>query len=53
MAELEQSDPRKTPFTPKTLDRTVIAIPLLEKLNEEKKDGKMTQVVRHSFFPSS
>ena len=27
-----QSDPTKKPFTPETLDRTVIAIPLLDKI---------------------
>jgi subtilisin family serine protease len=34
--ELEQSDPRKKPFTPETLDKTVIAIPLLKMLEEDK-----------------
>jgi hypothetical protein len=33
---LDQSDPRKMPFTPETLDKTVIAIPLLRMLEEEK-----------------
>jgi subtilisin family serine protease len=34
--KLPQSDPRKKPFTPESLDKTVIAIPLLDILNEEK-----------------
>jgi hypothetical protein len=38
--ELEQSDPRKIPFTPETLDRTVIAIPLLKRLEKEQKELK-------------
>jgi subtilisin family serine protease len=33
--ELPQSDPTKLPFTPKILDRTVVAIPLLELLRAE------------------
>ena len=33
--KLPQSDPHKKPFTPESLDKTVIAIPLLEILNEE------------------
>ena len=38
--ELDQSDPKKKPFTPETLDRTVIAIPLLKRLEEEQKELK-------------
>ena len=34
---MPQSDPTKKPFTPEVLDRTVIAVPLLEKI---KKDGE-------------
>lgn len=34
--ELPQSDPTKKPFVPEDLDRTVIAIPLLKQLEEEK-----------------
>jgi serine protease AprX len=30
-----QSDPTKKPFTPETLDRTVIAIPLLDKIEKD------------------
>ena len=32
---LPQSDPQKKPFTPESLDKTVIAIPLLDTLREE------------------
>jgi subtilisin family serine protease len=35
-AELPQSDPTRKPFVPEDLDRTVIAIPLLKKLQDEK-----------------
>ena len=34
--EADQNEARKAPFTPRTLDRTVIALPLLKKLNEER-----------------
>jgi serine protease AprX len=34
-SDMPQSDPNKTPFTPKVLDKTVIAIPLLDKLDKE------------------
>ena len=30
-----QSDPTKKPFTPETLDRTVIALPLLDKIEQD------------------
>ena len=33
--KLDQSDPKKKPFTPENLDRTVIAIPLLNDLQAE------------------
>jgi serine protease AprX len=33
--KLPQTDPNKKPFTPEILDRTVIAIPLLDKFREE------------------
>lgn len=36
-AEIAQSDPKKKPFTPEVLDKTVIAIPLLERI---KTDGE-------------
>jgi subtilisin family serine protease len=34
-SSLSQSDPKKKPFNPETLDRTVIAIPLLRRLKAE------------------
>jgi serine protease AprX len=34
-----QSDPTEKPFTPETLDRTVIAIPLLDRIKEEGVDA--------------
>jgi subtilisin family serine protease len=34
-AKMTQTDPGKKPFTPEVLDRTVIAIPLLEKFQKE------------------
>lgn len=38
--KLEQSDPKKKPFTPESLDRTVIAMPLLKVLKAEA-DGEI------------
>lgn len=35
--KLPESDPQHKPFTPEVLDRTVIAIPLLEAMNAEEK----------------
>jgi len=35
---LDQSDPQKIPFTPETLDKTVIAIPLLLMLKKDKEN---------------
>ena len=34
-SDRSQTDPREKPFTPDTLDRTIIAIPLLDKIDEE------------------
>jgi serine protease AprX len=34
-SDRSQNDPREKPFTPDTLDRTIIAIPLLDKIDEE------------------
>lgn len=34
-AEMPQSDPKRKPFTPEVLDKTVIAIPLLERIKEK------------------
>jgi serine protease AprX len=39
--ELPQSDPQKKPFVPEDLDRTVIAVPLLRKLQEEKERNEV------------
>src|SRR5437773_7240890 len=41
--DLEQSDPKEKPFLPKSLDRTVIAIPLLKDLKREDKGTKAPQ----------
>ncbi len=49
--ELDQGDPAKKPFTPKTLDKTVIAIPLLNKLNEEKKKLEKKPELEREIFP--
>ncbi len=38
--ELEQSNPTRKPFTPETLDKTVIAIPLLNYFEAEKEKRK-------------
>ena len=48
-ASLEQSDPKRQPFTPEILDSTVIAIPLLKKLDADRKrieDGKAKDEAR-------
>ena len=37
---LKESNPKKTPFNPETLDGTVIAIPLLRDLEEERRGTK-------------
>jgi serine protease AprX len=41
MAELPESNPTKKPFTPEVMDRTAIAIPLLNKLMAERKKQKI------------
>jgi serine protease AprX len=41
---LEDSNPRKTPFNPETLDRTVIAIPLLRDLKNEQLGKKPPEI---------
>ena len=46
-----QRDPRKAPFTPETLDKTVIAIPLLNRLNEEKKRLEEDPAFKREAFP--
>jgi serine protease AprX len=47
--EANQDEAKKPPFTPRTLDRTVIALPLLKQLNEERqklaKDPSRTREV--------
>ena len=43
-AQMPQSDPTKKPFTPEVLDRTVIAVPLLDKI---KKDGEDKSTIDH------
>jgi len=50
-AELDQSDPQKKPFTPETLDRTVIAIPLLNQLKEEKERLEKDPTLAPESFP--
>lgn len=47
----DQRDPRKIPFTPETLDKTVIAIPLLNKLNEETERLEKNPRLRREVFP--
>jgi subtilisin family serine protease len=47
-ASLDESDPRGQHFTPETLDSTVIAIPLLKRLDKDEvrlKDGKEKHLV--------
>jgi serine protease AprX len=39
-AELPESDPKKKPFTPEVMDRTAIAIPLLNKMIAEREKRK-------------
>src|SRR4029077_10195447 len=41
---LSQSDPKRKPFTPEVMDRTVIAIPLLSKLKAEREGQKEKEV---------
>jgi len=41
---LSQSDPKRKPFTPEVMDRTVIAIPLLSKLKAEREGQKKKEV---------
>jgi subtilisin family serine protease len=38
--DLPESDPKKKPFTPEVMDRTVIAIPLLNQLKKERDEHK-------------
>ena len=41
---LKDSNPKKTPFNPETLDRTVIAVPLLRDLEKERANGKAYEI---------
>jgi len=48
ISPLKESDPKKSPFNPETLDRTVIAIPLLRDLEQErsgKKEPKLHAII--------
>jgi subtilisin family serine protease len=47
----DQSDPKKVPFTPETLDKTVIAIPLLKKLEDERKKLETDASLAREVFP--
>lgn len=49
--KLPQSDPHKKPFTPESLDRTVIAIPLLDILNAEEARRKRNKRLRPEVHP--
>ncbi|HYV07087.1 MAG TPA: S8 family peptidase [Blastocatellia bacterium] len=49
--QLKQSDPRQTPFTPETLDSTVIAIPLLRRLKEEQEELERDPDTEPRSFP--
>jgi subtilisin family serine protease len=42
---LPQSDPGQTPFTPETLDRTIIALPLLEKMRSAKPEDQFNIII--------
>lgn len=48
VSPLKESNPKKSPFNPETLDRTVIAIPLLRDLEQERlgvKEPKLHSVI--------
>ena len=49
--QLPQSNPQKKPFTPEVLDRTVIAIPLLERLRAEKAEEAKAREAGQTFTP--
>jgi serine protease AprX len=42
---LPDSDPQKEPFTPRTLDRTIIAMPLLEKVRDAKPEDEFDIII--------
>jgi serine protease AprX len=48
---LPESDPGKKPFTPKVLDRTAIAIPLLEELIKEEEAIKKKPGTKREHYP--
>jgi serine protease AprX len=50
-AELPESDPQQKPFTPKVLDRTAIAIPLLEELIKEEEAIKKNPGTERKRYP--
>lgn len=50
-AKVEQSDPKKTPFTPETLDSTVIAKPLFDKLKAENDKLENNPMRERESFP--
>jgi serine protease AprX len=49
--KLTQTDPNKKPFTPEVLDKTVIAIPLLEMFQEELKESKKKKSNPPTLYP--
>jgi len=49
---LPQSDPRKKPFTPEVLDRTVVAIPLLDIFVKEKAAEEAAKAAGQPFTPA-
>jgi serine protease AprX len=49
--KMTQTDPRKKPFTPEVLDRTVIAIPLLDKFQEELEEIRKEPNRDHVLYP--
>ena len=46
-----QNEAKKPPFTPRTLDKTVIALPLLKKLNEERQKLEKDPSLPREVFP--
>lgn len=44
-SNLPESDPQKEPFTPRTLDRTIIAMPLLEKVRDAKPEDEFDIII--------
>lgn len=48
--QLSQSDPKKQPFLPEVLDKTVIAIPLLAEMTKEKEERKKNPNLQEEFY---